>query len=158
MFDTNRTGPNEGPPVMEHWTIATGADRVVRKVTITHPHEFPRVDERLFGREHRFIFAAGVQTDRGSSFCFDTQSGSLKIHDHGQLRFGSECVFVPRSADAAEGDGWVLTYVWDARFNTSDLVIIDTNDFDSEPVARVKLPVRVPFGFHGSWVRQAELA
>jgi carotenoid cleavage dioxygenase len=74
------------------------------------------------------------------------------------LRFGSECVFVPRAADSAEGDGWVLTYVWDAQSNTSDLVIIDTSNFDGEPVAKVKLPVRVPFGFHGSWIAQAELS
>lgn len=158
MFDKNRTGPNEGIPVMERWTIAANATRVERKVTLSQPHEFPRVDERLFGREHRFIYAAGVQMDRGSSFCLDTKTGALKVHDHGQLRFGSECVFVPRSTDAAEGDGWVLTYVWDARSNTSDLVIIDTNSFDGAPVAKIKLPVRVPFGFHGSWIAQAELS
>jgi len=158
IFDANRIGPNEGPPVMERWTIAAGATRLERQVILPQPHEFPRVDERRFGREHRFIYAAGVQTDRGSSFCLDAKTGALKVHDHGQLRFGSECVFVPRAADSAEGDGWVLTYVWDARSNTSDLVIIDTNNFDGEPVAKVKLPVRVPFGFHGSWIAQAELA
>ncbi len=158
IFDTNRTGPNEGLPVMERWTIAPGAARVARQVTLTAPHEFPRVDERLFGREHRYIYSAGVQMDRGSSFCLDTQKGALKVHDHGPMRFGSECVFIPRSTTATEGDGWVITYVWDARSNTSDLVIIDADNFDGEPVAKVKLPVRVPFGFHGSWIAQEELA
>jgi carotenoid cleavage dioxygenase len=121
---------------------------------LDRPQEFPRIDERLFGREHRWIYGAGIQGDRGSSYCLDTRNDVLKVHDHGPLRFGSECVFVPRSDSAEEGDGWVLTYVWDARLNTSDLVIIDAKDFDGPAVAKVKLPVRVPFGFHGSWIAE----
>jgi carotenoid cleavage dioxygenase len=31
----------------------------------------------------------------------------------------------------------------------SDLVILNAQDFTGEPVARIRLPVRVPFGFHG---------
>lgn len=30
--------------------------------------------------------------------------------------------------------------------------LVDAQDFQSEPVARIHLPVRVPFGFHGSWL------
>jgi carotenoid cleavage dioxygenase len=154
VFDTNRNGPNEGPPALERWTISPDSDRVRRTVLLDRPQEFPRIDERLFGREHRWIYGAGIQGDRGSSYCLDTRNDVLKVHDHGPLRFGSECVFVPRSDSAEEGDGWVLTYVWDARLNTSDLVIIDAKDFDGPAVAKVKLPVRVPFGFHGSWIAE----
>jgi len=31
----------------------------------------------------------------------------------------------------------------------SDVVILDARDFNGEPVATIRLPVRVPFGFHG---------
>ena len=34
----------------------------------------------------------------------------------------------------------------------TDVVILDAQDFTGAPVATVHLPVRVPFGFHGSWV------
>jgi len=36
--------------------------------------------------------------------------------------------------------------------NGSDLVIIDASDFTGPPVARIALPQRVPYGFHGNWI------
>ena len=33
---------------------------------------------------------------------------------------------------------------------------IDATNFEKEPVARIHLPVRVPFGFHGSWIPDAD--
>jgi len=46
----------------------------------------------------------------------------------------------------------VLSYVYDAARDTSDLVILDAARFDGRPQAVVELPQRVPAGFHGSWV------
>jgi carotenoid cleavage dioxygenase-like enzyme len=31
------------------------------------------------------------------------------------------------------------------------VVILDVRDFAGDPVATIRLPVRVPFGFHGGW-------
>ena len=62
-----------------------------------------------------------------------------------------EPVFVPRSADAAEDDGWILAYVYDKTTDKSDVVVIEAQDFASGPIATVHLPRRVPFGFHGNW-------
>lgn len=39
-----------------------------------------------------------------------------------------------------------------ARENTSDFVVLDALEPERGPIARVKLGVRVPFGFHGSWI------
>jgi carotenoid cleavage dioxygenase len=64
----------------------------------------------------------------------------------------SEPVFVPRSAGAAEDDGWVLAVWYDPALNRSELIVLAAQDFAGEPVARVKLQHRVPFGFHGNWV------
>jgi carotenoid cleavage dioxygenase len=63
-----------------------------------------------------------------------------------------EPVFVPRRGGHAEDDGYVLAYGYDAERNTSDVVILSAQDFAGPPLAVVDLPVRVPFGFHGSWV------
>ena len=41
--------------------------------------------------------------------------------------------------------------VYDPQRDLSDVVILDAQDFTGEPVATIRLPVRVPFGFHGGW-------
>jgi carotenoid cleavage dioxygenase-like enzyme len=154
MFRTSLQGPGEGPPVLSRWALDPAARSVAKSVLSGRPREFPRIDERLTGRPHRYIYGAGIQADRGSALCFDTLTGVELAHDFGPGRFGSECVFVPKSDSAGEGEGegWVMTYVWNAPTNTSDLVIIDAARFEGPPQAVVHLPVRVPFGFHGSWI------
>jgi carotenoid cleavage dioxygenase len=61
-------------------------------------------------------------------------------------------VFVPRDPTSAEDDGWLLTFVYDAGSDRSDLVVLNAGDFAGEPEAVVHLPVRVPHGFHASWI------
>jgi carotenoid cleavage dioxygenase len=46
----------------------------------------------------------------------------------------------------------LLSVVYDAEQDGSELVILDATDFAGPPVATVVLPQRVPFGFHGTWV------
>ena len=65
---------------------------------------------------------------------------------------GSEPVFVKDPSGKAEDDGWVLSYVYQPEADKSEVVIIDSRAFEEGPVARIHLPVRVPYGFHGNWV------
>jgi carotenoid cleavage dioxygenase len=67
-------------------------------------------------------------------------------------------VFVERPGAKAEDDGWVLTFVHDGASGASELVVIDAQRFTDPPVARVLLPQRVPFGFHGAFVSSEQLA
>ena len=62
-----------------------------------------------------------------------------------------EPVFVPRSADAAEGDGWLVATVYRGATDTSDFVVFDAQDVVKGPIGIASLPRRVPFGFHGNW-------
>ncbi|HEY1425158.1 MAG TPA: carotenoid oxygenase family protein, partial [Caulobacteraceae bacterium] len=62
-----------------------------------------------------------------------------------------EPVFVPRSADAAEGDGWLVAVVYRGAYDRSDFVVYDAQDVAAGPIAVAKVPRRVPFGFHGNW-------
>ena len=83
---------------------------------------------------------------------YDLATGATETHDFGGGRTTAEAVFVPASADAGEDEGWVITYVYDAARNGSDLVVLDASDFSGPETARVELPQRVPIGFHGNWV------
>jgi len=42
--------------------------------------------------------------------------------------------------------------VLDERDGRSEVCVLDARDVEAGPVARVKLPVRVPIGFHATWV------
>ena len=75
-----------------------------------------------------------------------------ETHDFGAGTQPAEPVFVPASDDAAEDDGYVMTFVYDEKTDRSDLVILHAQDFAGDPVASVHLPQRVPYGFHGNWV------
>jgi carotenoid cleavage dioxygenase len=63
-----------------------------------------------------------------------------------------EWVFVPRTLDALEGDGWLLSMVYDARTDRSELIVVDTAHFTADPVATVRLPVRVPHDLYAAWI------
>nr|WP_309501149.1 carotenoid oxygenase family protein [Saccharopolyspora gloriosae] len=118
--------------------------------------EFPRVDERLVGRQHRYGYAPTV--GRGQE-----QGTTLLKHDlrratttTREFRTGTEIgefVFEPNSPDAAEDDGVLLGLAHDKAESRSDLLILDAATLDT--IAAVHLPVRVPTGFHGNWLPAA---
>jgi carotenoid cleavage dioxygenase len=74
---------------------------------------------------------------------------TTEVHDYGGGRMTSEPFFVRKSGATANDEGWIMSYVYDPARNLSDVVILDAQDFTGEPVATLRLPVRVPHGFHG---------
>jgi carotenoid cleavage dioxygenase len=77
-------------------------------------------------------------------------SGKSQTHEFQQRRYGDEAVFGPRFGATTEDDGWLLTFVYDQNLETSELVFINAQDVTSEAIARVIIPQRVPYGFHGA--------
>jgi carotenoid cleavage dioxygenase-like enzyme len=84
---------------------------------------------------------------------YDVETGTSVVKDFGARYSVGETVFVPKSGDASENDGWVLAPCYDREQGRSDLIVFDANEFCGDPVAVVQLPRRVLFGFHGSWVQ-----
>jgi carotenoid cleavage dioxygenase-like enzyme len=125
--------------------------------------EFARIDDRRTGLRHRYVTVSRKSGRRDGLLNgefdqlvrFDMASGESVSHDS-DLVFG-EVVHAPR-AGAPEGqgepelDGWYLGIATDVAATRSWLVIWDASVFPSEPVARVRLPHRVPNGLHGNWM------
>jgi carotenoid cleavage dioxygenase len=65
---------------------------------------------------------------------------------------GAEPVFVPSENPTSEDEGYLLSFVYNQAEDKSDLIVLNAQDLRSGPVARIKLPQRVPYGFHGNWV------
>jgi len=151
------------PPFPWRWRLNLADGSVRSEQLEDYVGEFPRLDERRAGKPHRFGYlAARGRSSKGfdeKGFdCVakrDFQTGKTEFLKLGDGRMPGEPVFVPRGGTVSEDDGWVMSVWYDASLNSSELVIQEAGDFSGRPVARIKAPHRVPFGFHGNWVPEA---
>ncbi|HEY8216036.1 MAG TPA: carotenoid oxygenase family protein [Acidimicrobiia bacterium] len=163
MFAVERFGPGSmGGTTLDRWTIDPGARTLHTERLDDESQEFPRIDERVAGQPHRYGYTveqpiAEHWHDSGGLRKHDFVSGRVERHDVGPGRHAGEPVFAPASPDAGEDHGWVLSVVYDETTDTSDVIVVDATDFSAAPVATVHLRRRVPYGFHGMWLRGASL-
>jgi carotenoid cleavage dioxygenase len=158
MFRTHLLGPSEGTPTLERWHLDGNGGAVKEERLDDHGQEFPRVDERVVGRPHRYGYAVAVGTNddivgaESMLVCHDLERGTSVERSFGRGAVVGEAVFVPRADDAVEDDGWLLTLAYSPDKDTSALYVLNAADPAGEPQAVVELPQRVPVGFHGNWV------
>jgi carotenoid cleavage dioxygenase len=121
--------------------------------------EFPRFDERycMSDYRHGWIVSGNVvdpktgRPGRDGLTHYDLRTGKIATFSDGvDDRFG-EPIFVPRSDDANEGDGWLLSVKYVANEGRSDLCVFEATDIAKGPIATAHLSSRVPAGFHGNW-------
>jgi carotenoid cleavage dioxygenase len=137
--------------VLWEWTLNLDNGTVGERQLDDRAVEFPRIDDRLSGLQARYA----VSVADAALVRYDLSNGAAVEHRFAGSGAGGpgEAVFVPSpDGPADEANGWYLAYVYDAARNSSDLVILDAADFGGEPVARIQLPRRVPYGFHGNWI------
>jgi carotenoid cleavage dioxygenase-like enzyme len=142
---------------LARWTfdLSGKTDTIARDYIDDLDGEFPRFDERRAGLPYvHGYFAADTRGAADETFDsivhIDLRASRRQVYTFDAGDVPGEPVFVPRGA--AEGDGWLLTVVYRGRENRSDVAIFDAPDVDRGPIALVRLPRRVPFGFHGNWV------
>ena len=117
------------------------------------PGEFPTWDARETCYPTRWAYYV-APVDNGTPYFFnavvklDTGTGNFQTRDFGADRYTSEALFVPRPEGQADDDGYLLSFVYDAKEHRTEIVILDARDLDNE-IAAVKLSHHVPFGFHG---------
>lgn len=162
MKDGSSTPPNIHPAIAR-WTIDMKLEspRVKMEYLADHGAEFPVIDPRYAMGEYTHgwytssdrtiparipdsdvvynaIVHFNVKTHKADSYAFEAG-------------YVSEPMFVPRSASAPEGDGWVLTCVYDIPSNTSALCVFDALNMSAGPIGKAKVSHRVPVCFHGTW-------
>ena len=154
MFDRDVYGPfGDSNPTLDRWVIDPKTRRVSESRLDERNQEFPRCNPRFNGRPYRYGYAAQlVGRDFPAILKHDHQAGSVTEIPLGAGRNTGEPYFVPKEGATAEDAGWLMTFVYDANTNRSELAVFDAEDPARGQVAAVKLPVRVPYGFHGSWV------
>ena len=153
-----KEGGDVGGSVPHRWTIDTsGAQLAATDEPLSDvAMDLPSIDRRYTGRAnaHAWYLVSDTESDSPVEFAGlahrNAASGELDRYAPGPAERLNEGFLVP--AGEGEGEGWLLTYAWDRARGASDLLVLDALDLASGPVARVHLPVRVPYGFHGVWV------
>jgi carotenoid cleavage dioxygenase-like enzyme len=130
--------------------------RTIEQVIDDDNSEFPSINLGLIGRRSRYAYNMHISPESTLLFDglmkYDVESGEAETHWFGDGRWGSEAPFAPRPGAVAEDDGYLVSYVYDERDERSEVEVLDAADVGAGPLCRIKLPVRVPIGFHATWV------
>lgn len=160
-----RDGPEDFDHLATLWrfSIDLNADSASASQLDDRAVEFPQLDRRRLTRSYRYGYALrldarnapGKPPDPNATtgvIKYDFEGGAPVTYEFHAAETPGELSFVPASDSAAEDEGFLVGYVYDARTDKSDLVVFDATTIASGPIARVKLPARVPAGFHGLWL------
>jgi carotenoid cleavage dioxygenase len=153
-LDADLRGPDETDTTLDRWTVDLDAGSIREERLDDRAQEFPRIDERLVGRRHRYGYTLALNSEPSvpsdTVLKHDMLRCGATAHAFGKGRQAGEFIFEPNSRAAAEDDGVLMGFVYDPERDRSDLVLLDAGSL--EMLASVHLPVRVPTGFHGNWV------
>ena len=155
--DGSMASANEGVmPQLRRWTIDVHGTRNSIKEELLDDIicEFPRTDDRYMTQPYRHGFAAGKLNGSAvynSIVHFDTHTGSRTVWSEEHYLMG-EPVFAPRTDNAAEADGYLVVMAYSQATLLSEVLVFNATDIGAGPIGRARLPLRIPAGFHGSWV------
>jgi carotenoid cleavage dioxygenase-like enzyme len=150
--------------------IKTGA-ATSRKLTSVHA-DFPVINPTLLSKPCRYAFCATMDDDVRTpnfdgiaKFDLTTKDGTDALV--GRITYppgvlGGEAVYVPRVQTGAptpegEDDGYMLVHQHNTSTDVSSLAVYDARTMDSTPLATVRMPQRVPYGFHGLYITAEQL-
>lgn len=163
MFNQDTLGPfgDAGLARLERWVLNPQLRSCSVTVIDASSNEFPRHNIAYAGQAYKFGYCASPSQDPSAGWPtlkHNLETGAREVFDHGPGRAAAEPVFVARAGSSGEDEGWLITLVHDLGSGAAELVVIDAEDFSRGTVARVLLPQRVPFGFHGNWVSDQQVS
>jgi carotenoid cleavage dioxygenase len=140
---------------LRRWTIDIAEATMKEEVLNDRDIQFPRPDDRLMTKKSRQSFANinlksrdGRVEGMDAVLRFDTEKGTEDYYHFGPGSAAGELVFAPRLGSSGEADGYAMTLVHRAGSPTSELAIFRAEEIAGGPVATVRIPFRVPSGFH----------
>jgi carotenoid cleavage dioxygenase-like enzyme len=127
--------------------------------------ELAKIDDRFFGYPYRHMWAVAGRPpkldDNGAIDLFNSEADIARYdvvtgeEDRWEIGPDSSCqepVFVPRTPDSPEGDGWLLVITNRLKEGRSEVMAFDALRLAAGPIATWAMQVRVRSTFHGTWV------
>lgn len=154
--DKHGNAPTPPETMTQLTRITFDLDKPDAEAVTLHPVEgalgdLPRIDDRFAMQDYRYGYFTLRDFPEMGLGQIDWQTGELKVHSL-EGAAAQEPLFVPRSADSPEGDGFVLVQVDRFAEKRADLLVLDGLDVSKLPLATVKLPFALPMAFHGCWI------
>jgi carotenoid cleavage dioxygenase-like enzyme len=121
--------------------------------------DFCRFNEEKNGSRSRHHYMGGFGRERGIIGQFDTlikyddQTNARETWYSGKNHHLGEALFAPNPSGSAEDDGWLLFTDHDHAENTTDVCVVDAQNVEAGPIARVHMPRKLAFGFHVNWFK-----
>jgi carotenoid cleavage dioxygenase len=141
--------PGWRPPRLHRWVLDLRTGTTTETALDDTTTDYPRVADADVGRPHRFgystDFVLDAEPEHGELYRYDVVTGDRTTH---RFPSGHTCGEPVPVADTP----YLLTFAHDRAAGTSYLAVLDATDLAAAPVAEVHVPVRIPAGFHGSWV------
>jgi carotenoid cleavage dioxygenase len=120
--------------------------------------EFPKTDYRYQTRPYRHGWLLGFDPTRSSIAHVDHATGKTTAWSADADTALQEPCFIPRSATAAEGDGYLITVGTRIKEMRTDVFLLDARRLAEGPLAILHLPLRLRPGYHGNWAPRHTLA
>jgi len=140
---------------LHEWAFNTKTGKVTDRALDDAASEFPRMADAEAGFDSRFGWALSMRDEAkgGALFKYDLHNEAAReIHEFAPGVSPGEPIHVAADGAKSADEGWLMTFTYDKSTDTSSFVVLDAHDMSADPVAEVPLPVRVPTGFHGSWI------
>jgi carotenoid cleavage dioxygenase len=142
------------------WAMDPRTGRVSERFLSDVVTEFPTINDGRTGDHNRYVYSPTTPLDptpHNRIVKNDTVTGAEQAHYLGASQVSGEAVFVPARHPSREDDGWLITIVHDLTKPAAALVILDASAPAARPVATVRLPRQVPYGYHGEWIDDAAI-
>ena len=158
LFDKDWNGPlTESPPNLTRWILDIKSGKAQFTKLDERSIEFPRIHPDLVSKSNQFGYALASSDTKQPDFKeiikYDFINDTSEVYKYGQGNFGAEPVFVAADGGVDEDEGYLLSLVYNLETDRSDLIILNAQELSLGPIATVHLPQRVPFGFHGDWIK-----
>lgn len=150
-----RPGSETGVGVLHRWIIEPARGRITGQQLDDRSVEFPSINDHHVGRSNRYLYAVSDE-DAGGVIKYDTVAQTSVSYRLDSPNHVGEAVFVPAAGAAGEDAGWLINIVTPYDGGASSLMVLAAADVAAGPVASVRLPRRVPAGFHGSWIAEGK--
>ena len=148
---------------MHRWRLNRTTGKATESRVSDIPLDFSRVNENYIGVKTRYGYASRfgdtpINLRFSAVLKHDREGDQIQVVELPKHVYTQEFVFAPRVGGTEEDDGYVVGFVYDEDRKASEAWVIDARRFEKGPIAKVHLPVRVPYGFHSHWVSAGDVA